>query len=239
MYLVKASFLALCWYVFSPSASFRKAWWVVAIYTFLTFWPVFLSELWQCGSPSQYADVQACTHSNEDQAVWWRIDPLAFRFAFHISSDVFILALPLVFIRKIQTSRARKLSVAGIFALIIIDIICGILRNAGALCASLNVTTTDTCISIGLVMDVCEPTIAVIVCALPAYRALLPSVANRSSRRYRQMEGQQRNNAFLMRDSPVDKSTQTQSSAGTKPGSFDWRGQQRFGEEENGPAFMV
>ena len=88
-------------------------------------------------------------------------------------------------------------------------------------------------------MDVCEPAIAVIVCALPAYRVLLPSVANRSSRRYRQMEGQQRNNAFLMRDSPVDKSTQTQSSVGTKPSSFDWRGQQRLGGEDQGPGFMV
>ena len=168
--------------------------------------------------------------------MWWRIDPLAFRFAFHISSDVFILALPLVFIGRIQTSRARKVSVAGIFALIIIDIVCGILRNAGALCASLNVTTTDTCISIGLVMDVCEPSIAVIVCALPAYRVLLPS---EGKRRYRQMEQQRRErDTYLMRDTTVDKSTQTQSSGEGKMGSVSSRGQQTLLEEPE-PAFMV
>lgn len=62
LYLVKASFLALMWSIFKVSAGFRKAWWVVTIYTFITFWPIFLSELWQCGGPSTYDDAQACNY---------------------------------------------------------------------------------------------------------------------------------------------------------------------------------
>lgn len=54
LYLVKATFLSLFWFIFNVSERFRKAGWVVTIYTFLTYWPIVLSEIWKCGSPSDY-----------------------------------------------------------------------------------------------------------------------------------------------------------------------------------------
>lgn len=60
LYLVKASFLALIWSIFKVSPRFQVAWWIIAIYTFLTFWVVLLSLLWQCGSPSLYDSAEVC-----------------------------------------------------------------------------------------------------------------------------------------------------------------------------------
>ena len=51
IFLVKASFLALYWSLSKVSSSFRKAWWAVVTYTFVTFWVIFLASLWICGSP--------------------------------------------------------------------------------------------------------------------------------------------------------------------------------------------
>ena len=56
IFLVKASFLALYWGVFSVSRGFRRAWWAVAIYHFVTFWAIFLSVLWHCGEPKHVVD---------------------------------------------------------------------------------------------------------------------------------------------------------------------------------------
>lgn len=74
LYLVKASFLNLCWSNLNASAEFRRAWWLLTIWIFLSFWPLFLSELWHCGSPSNYADPQSClpwsTEINGQPAYW-------------------------------------------------------------------------------------------------------------------------------------------------------------------------
>ena len=182
LYLVKASFLALCWKVFNVSPTFRKLWWFVSIYTFLTYWPIVLSQLWQCGDPLKVADPMACSavlNSDndlpQDAAIQGGMDALL-----HGSSDLLILALPLSFIRKLQMPRIHKLSVSGIFAIIIVDIVMGLLRNFAKLCLSIgyNVDVSD---SIAIVMQDMEPAIAIIACALTAYGVLLP--ASRQRRR--------------------------------------------------------
>ena len=183
MYLVKASFLALCWSIFKVSARFRKAWWTIAAYTFISFWSIFLSQLWQCGTPSDYADGRACDYSDEHATVPWILAPTVFGFALHISSEILILALPMPFIKKMQISRAQKFSVAGIFAIVIIDIGFGILRNSFSLCNDLGSSPgKDTCYFWDSVFAICEPTVAVLVCALSAYRALLPSSGKRRNK---------------------------------------------------------
>lgn len=188
-YLVKASFLALCWLVFNVSTSFRKAWWIITIYTFLTYWPLLLGALWQCGDPSKYADVDTCSDYSsmgyQYDITWGSVCT-----ALHVSSDILILALPLVFIGKLNMSRAQKLSSAAVFALVIIDIIMGLLRNIIVACAPTSFDVQGL-LETALLLQAIEPGLALIVCALPAYSILLPHSKARRSRPSYRSEGVQ------------------------------------------------
>ena len=195
LWLVKASFLAFCWTIFQVSTSFRRAWWAVTIFTFLAFFPVFLGTLWQCGNLSAYADPATCNNFETT-----KLDILggALGFAFHTSSELCILALPLVYIRQLQMSRTAKLSAASVFCIVIIDIIMGAMRNATDACFS------DACNGITNTMMVLEPALAVFVCALPPYKILLSKVwkrANHPAAAQQDVEG--RNAAPPPRDRPM------------------------------------
>lgn len=167
LYLVKASFLALCYSVFGISDGFRKAWWTVLIFTFLTYWPIMLLELWHCGSPSNYANPAVCQEYFAPDTGINSIAP-AVDAALHAASDCFILTLPLVFISKLQMSRAHKVGMAAVFAVVVTDIVMGIIRNISVL-----YFYQGDYADVQVVMTVFEPGLAVIVCALPAYRGLL------------------------------------------------------------------
>ena len=83
-------------------------------------------------------------------------------------------------------SLGKKISAGAVFALTIIDIIMGILRNSSVLCQDI-VTWNDAqlCVDMNIITGVIEPSLAVIVCALPAYRAIMPSSRKR---RYESLE---------------------------------------------------
>lgn len=167
IYLVKASFLALIWNIFKVSKGFRKAWWIVSVYTFITFWIVFLQHLWLCGSPSNYDDQQACDLNFTNLT-----GIVICIFALHISSDLFIIALPQVQVRKLSMPLSRKVNVAAIFAIGIIDTMIGIARNVATVLTHIG-TSTDAAIDVDNICGVVEPALAVIVCSLPAYKALV------------------------------------------------------------------
>ena len=174
-FCAKACFLALIWSIFNVSSGFRKAWWAVSIYTFVTFWPIMLSEFWQCGDPADYDNPVACQLSGPG------IDVLCMRFTLHLSSACFILVLPIAQIRKLNISLIRKLTVGAIFAIVIIDIITGIIRNITTILYFSNVGDQTIISPMDTICGVIEPILAVAVCALPAYRSVLPWPRKRSS----------------------------------------------------------
>ena len=176
LYLVKATFLALIRNIFNVSERFRRAWWVVTIYTAISFWPIFLSELWQCGPPSDYATPPCdAAQFNGNELV-----SVGIRFALHVSTDLMILALPLAQIRTLHMSTIKKVSTAAVFALVIIDIIGAIIKSSATICDLLSSDPNETaCGDMLTIWTVCEPAVAVIVCALPAYRAILPASRKR------------------------------------------------------------
>ena len=180
LYSIKASFLALIRLIFNISSGFRKAWWAVTIYTVLAFWATFLSEWWQCRDPLDYANPSACSSSEFN---WGRIALIlsSMRFALHISSNLLILILPMAQIRKLQLSRRKKIGIVAIFAIIIIDIIGGILRNAFVICDTLNEGETPVFAWLSHFWYICEPALAVAVCTLPVYRSLLIHSKRRKS----------------------------------------------------------
>jgi len=51
-YAVKISFMLLYRRLFQISERFMKAWWIVMAIVFLTFWPLIVGILTECGSPS-------------------------------------------------------------------------------------------------------------------------------------------------------------------------------------------
>lgn len=122
----------------------------------------------------------------------------------HVLSDCLVLALPIAFIKKLHMSTSKKISIAGIFAIAVIDIVVGIIRIVSVLQKNLSVNLeTGYVDSVSDLMadwlSIFEPAIAVIVCALPTYRVLLPST---QKRRREQMELQQ-NDATLKRTFPT------------------------------------
>ena len=177
LYLVKASFLALMWCIFKVSAGFRKAWWTVAIYTFVTFWIIFLSRFWQCGSPSTYDNPQAC---DLDSLLQEQKAEIFIAFTFHISSDLPILILPIAQIRKLSMPVGRKISVAAVFAIVIIDTAISVARNVATIIAALS-SPTDASANVDIICGVIEPALAVLVCSLPPYKALVFKLRPRRS----------------------------------------------------------
>ena len=186
LFSVKASFLAIMWSIFNVSATFRRLWWAVVVYTLIGFLVCVISELWTCGSPSDFGNFDICMDALSSTTSVVSSTPDLLKVVFHISSDLVILALPLFYINRLQMSRAKKISVAAVFALIIIDIVTGILRNSSSICEdSPSTWNSSVCIDLNIITTVLELSIAVVVCALPAYRAILPSSRKR---RYESME---------------------------------------------------
>ena len=180
LYSVKAAFLALCWFIFHISARFRLFWWFVTAYIFLSFWPLFLISLWQCGEPLHYTDIQACEQLGAEQ---YTVNMAAINLALHVSSDCLMIALPAMFIRDLHLSTASKISVAGVFAIAIVDTILGTIRLAAFLYNALRIKDVDLTVRGGYVtLGILEPGLAVIVCALSVYKLLLPPFRRRRRR---------------------------------------------------------
>ena len=91
-------------------------------------------------------------------------------------------------------STGKKIGVAAVFALIVIDIICGIIRNVSFISTKYSSYTDQISVNISYVMGVGEPALAVIVCTLPVYRVLLPSKTSKE----RSPQQRQSRNRFLV-----------------------------------------
>ncbi|KAF7933280.1 hypothetical protein BELL_0342g00090 [Botrytis elliptica] len=164
IYLVKASFLALYWALFSVSSAFRKWWLAVAIYTGISFLATFFAIFWSCKTPSQLEDLEACNTISEEliiglETLWCVLNTVG---------DILTMTLPLGMLRAMHMPTSRKLGVAAIAGLVIIDILFDVLRTIYTVGSY-----TSSFPNANAVWALCEPTIAVMVCALPPYRTLL------------------------------------------------------------------
>ena len=175
LYLVKASFLALCWNIFKVSTRFRKVWLCVVVYNLLTYIAIMVWITWPCYTPF---DASIPCQLSDDDLLWFQADGHAFFAALHSTSEALILILPLIWIKSLQMSRAQKLGAASVFAITIIDIIVGLVRNVAQSLFFRGGGVSDV---LEVIVDntyVLEASLAVIVCALPAYKVLLPSSQN-------------------------------------------------------------
>ena len=209
LFLVKASFLVTYHIIFGISRTFRKVWWCVAVYVGVSFAAIILITLWCCGNPTSYDSPQACRSSSDEfhvqvQALW---------IALNVLGDFLLIALPLSMLRKLQMSNVYKWCLAGIFAVVILEVLFDVLRFAYSIEHLLGRSTSTY---VAAEWDACEPAVAVIVCALPSYRSLLPRQASRRCRpsehaqNQKAMSGQVGKSEGLS-ETPVLSSTSTQS----------------------------
>ncbi|KAF2745791.1 hypothetical protein M011DRAFT_121301 [Sporormia fimetaria CBS 119925] len=165
IYSVKASVLALYWQIFAISDWFRLLWWGTTIYIAVSFGATFLSVFWRCGAPSNVVDLDACMVAPDSLGrtlvLMWCI--------LNVMGGLLLLLLPLIMVsRLLALPQSAKWGLTFIFSLVLIDIAFDIVRTVYALVDSLSVGSNLTAI-----WTIMEPTIAVTVCALPVYKALL------------------------------------------------------------------
>lgn len=83
-------------------------------------------------------------------------------------SPVLIIPIAMVHSGMLALRRSQKVGLMVIFALVLIDIVFDIVRTVYALDTYLSLKT-----NLNGVWTVCEPIIAVMVCAMPHYRSIL------------------------------------------------------------------
>jgi len=177
IYAVKYSFLATYWAIFNVSAAFRRAWFALTAYTTLSLLLILPANGWQCGNPADYANPDNCEPSQQQV-----ISMITYWCVLNVVGDLLVIALPIVMLRKLTMDRSDKLGLAGLFALVMVIIVFEILRSYYTIDAQAS-SFPDA----NAVWALCEPTIAVIVCALPSYRTILPSKRRRAERSYMEL----------------------------------------------------
>ncbi|KAF2873032.1 hypothetical protein BDV95DRAFT_365353 [Massariosphaeria phaeospora] len=173
IYFAKASFLALYWQIFAISPRFRVLWWIVAVFTALCFLVTWISSFWACGHPSKYLDFEAC--QLVDPVIPTRL--VIIWCSLHVISSIMLMVLPLLMTsRLLKLGFREKVALIFVFGLVLIDVAFDVVRTTYSLSPDLSVGT-----NLSVLWTYMEPTVAVIVCALPHYKALI-SRKNEESR---------------------------------------------------------
>ncbi|KAF2872827.1 hypothetical protein BDV95DRAFT_491140 [Massariosphaeria phaeospora] len=163
IYAVKASFLALYWQIFAMSQGFRVAWWATTSYVVVSFVATMLAIFLRCGAAADFHNLAVCsqrTRSMIKGLIWtWC--------SMNILGDLLLMILPIVMLRGLHMRRSQKLGLAVIFGLVSIDIAFDVLRGVHTAVLDLQRFPEQNVLWTAL-----EPSVAVIVCALPCYRGL-------------------------------------------------------------------
>ena len=88
------------------------------------------------------------------------------------------MILPLGMLKPLQMPRSQKIGLGFLFLIVSIEAAFDILRSAFTLNGYLN-KYPDA----GVVWDLCQPTLAAILCTLPSYRGLLGRKTGKENRR--------------------------------------------------------
>ena len=89
------------------------------------------------------------------------------------------MALPLYMLKGLQIPKAQKITLAGMFCLVCIDIIFDILRTV--------YTVNGGAVALATIWDILEAEVAVIISCLPTYRALLKTARKRDASSYKNL----------------------------------------------------
>jgi len=195
LWSVKAAFLALYWRLFRDLVWYRRAWFALAVFTFLAYGGCVTTLSLSCGPDVRnfFAFNQCAGAKN----VWSSNFSVYFSTAVDVFTDLCIMAMPLRLIYNIKVSLKQKIGLVGVFSLGFVMIVFAIIRANQTLVQQGFVNLTLLMIWSTLAAAICKslrcllrhthqltnPLSAVLVGTLPALKVLITTRARASENR--------------------------------------------------------
>ncbi|KAK3292019.1 uncharacterized protein B0H64DRAFT_446023 [Chaetomium fimeti] len=176
LWSVKAAFLALYWRLFRDLTWYRRAWFVLAVFTLLAYGGCVTTLLLSCGP-----DVRNFFAFNKcagPQNVWSSNFSVYFSTAVDVFTDVCIMAMPLRLIYNVKVSLKQKVGLVCVFSLGFVMIVFAIIRANQSLAQQgfVNLTLLMT-------WSTLAASISVLVGTLPALKVLITTTVRASENR--------------------------------------------------------
>jgi len=114
LYLVKYSFLSLYRLILDGSSLSRAMLWGTAVFVLLSYGVCLSSVFTWCGPVSDLWNLGKC---NDAQVLYLANQTLEYGFVFNVVTDLLIIFIPMVLLRKLETGRRQKIAVISVFAL--------------------------------------------------------------------------------------------------------------------------
>ncbi len=156
LWSVKAAFLALYWRLFRDLPWYRRAWFALAVFTFLAYGGCVTTLALSCGP-----DVRNFFAFNKcagPQNVWSSNFSVYFSTAVDVFTDVCIMAMPLRLIYNVKVSLKQKIGLVGVFSLGFVMIVFSIIRANQTLVSTGFVNLTLLMIWSSLAASICKST---------------------------------------------------------------------------------
>lgn len=157
---VKFSFLFFYRELFWVSDRFRKSWWIISIYVFLTFWAVFAGMLTLCGSAADISNTVQCNQHKHHQ-----FNSRIYMTFMNLSTDFAVMILPLFMLPQLRIDISQKLGLAFIFMICFVTIGLELLRIIQSIHPGI--------MAAHVLYGVLTANLTVIISCIPTYRSLL------------------------------------------------------------------
>ncbi|KAG7283944.1 hypothetical protein NEMBOFW57_010302 [Staphylotrichum longicolle] len=176
LWSVKAAFLALYWRLFRDLKWYRRAWFALAVFTFLAYGGCVTTLSLSCGPDVRnfFAFNQCAGAKN----VWSSNFSVYFSTAVDVFTDLCIMAMPLRLIYNVKVSLKQKIGLVGIFSLGFVMIVFAIIRANQTLVQQGFVNLT-----LLMIWSTLAASISVLVGTLPALKVLITTRARASENR--------------------------------------------------------
>ena len=154
LWSIKAAFLALYWRLFRDLVWYRRAWAVLAIFTFLMYGGCIATLSLSCGPDVR--NFFAFNKCGTEENVWASNFSVYFSTAVDVFTDLCIMAMPLRLIYNLRVSLRQKLGLACVFSLGFVMITFAIIRANQSLAQKGFVDLTLLLVWSTLAASICE-----------------------------------------------------------------------------------
>ncbi|KAL2812934.1 hypothetical protein BJX63DRAFT_432225 [Aspergillus granulosus] len=164
LWSVKAAFLALFWGMTDNVPHYRRWWWAIAAFCFLSYAGCWIASAFTCHPPSDYFKFAKCTKDIDQQG---SIISISYSTAVDILSDLMIMGFSLKMVWSTRITFHQKIGLGVVFSL-------GAIIIAFAIVRAINITGRAYSDQAGLaVWSIAESSISVIVGCLPPFKTFL------------------------------------------------------------------
>ncbi|KFY34375.1 hypothetical protein V494_06825 [Pseudogymnoascus sp. VKM F-4513 (FW-928)] len=163
LWLVKASFLAFFYMLFDGLQVYRRIWWGVVVFAFLSYVGCWIVSINVCHPARNYFVFGACSLDIDKKT---SIVAVLYSTVVDVLTDIMIMAMPLRLLWKVHISKSEKMGLAGVFGIGVLIIVFAIARAV-----QIAFTTTSDSVLLAL-WGIIESTVSVIVGCLPPFKSL-------------------------------------------------------------------